>query len=876
MRSEAQPTVYLKDYRAPDFQVDRLHLRFELSPEGTRVTATSYWQRRVDNAPLVLNGEHMTLESVAIDGTQLSDRDYQLSDNELRIEPEQSAFELTVVTRLNPAANTALEGLYQSSGNYCTQCEAEGFRRITYYLDRPDVLTTFTTRIEADRDQCPVLLSNGNLSDSGELDNNRHYAEWHDPHPKPCYLFALVAGQLSHIEDHYTTASGRDVTLRIYVESHNIDKCDHAMNSLKKAMQWDERRFGLEYDLDIYMIVAVDDFNMGAMENKGLNIFNSKFVLARPDTATDTDYLNIESVIAHEYFHNWTGNRVTCRDWFQLSLKEGLTVFRDQEFSADVGARAIKRIEDVRMLRTLQFAEDAGPMAHPIRPDHYLEINNFYTLTVYEKGAEVIRMQHTLLGETGFQKGLQRYFERHDGQAVTCEDFIAAMSDANDVDLEQFKQWYIQAGTPELSVESHYDARRQRYSLHIKQHTPDTPGQTDKAPLHIPFALGLIDADGKAMPLNEQGDTHRVFDITQGEQTLEFEGIAQHPTPSLLRGFSAPVKLHFDYSREQLAFLAQHDEDSFNRWEAAQRLALDILLALLSDDAERRELTLDPLLIESFEHALYEGGEDKALIAAALTLPSEQYIAECVDVVDPAAIHRVREFVATELAKALRKTWHEIYHENNAQSHYRIHPDDIAERRLKNLCLSYLMRLSRSDSFELCLSQAQDSDNMTDRLAALSLLCEEPGAVRDEVLEQFYTEYRNDAQVLDKWFALQAASHAADTPERLRELMKHEQFTLKNPNRLRALIGTFCRANPLHFHQADGAHYRLVADIILELDGINPQVAARLAGVFSQYQRFIPTLKSAMQREIERIHGSHGLSNDVFEVTDRALAANQE
>ncbi|MGM0563201.1 MAG: aminopeptidase N [Pseudomonadota bacterium] len=875
MRSEQPQAVHLEQYRPPQFAVDRLHLTFELDSEATLVTARSHWRRLEPDAPLALNGEHLELVSVAIDGVALAEGDYQLDDRLLTLHPASDEFDLTVVTRLNPADNTALEGLYQSSGNFCTQCEAEGFRRITYYLDRPDVLTTFTTRIEADRSQCPVLLSNGNPVEQGELENGRHYAEWHDPHPKPSYLFALVAGQLSAITDHFTTDDGREVELRVYVEEHNLDKCDHAMASLKKAMLWDEERFGLTYDLDIYMIVAVDDFNMGAMENKGLNLFNSKFVLARPDTATDTDYLNIESVIGHEYFHNWTGNRVTCRDWFQLSLKEGLTVFRDQEFSADAGARAIKRIDDVRMLRTAQFAEDAGPMAHPVRPDHYIEINNFYTLTIYEKGAEVIRMQHTLLGEDGFQKGLKLYFERHDGQAVTCEDFLAAMADANARKLDQFHRWYTQAGTPVLEVRDHYDPEARQYRLDIRQYTPDTPGQTDKLPLHIPLALALLDGEGRLLPLNDRGDSSGVFDITESEQSLTFDQVNERPTPSLLRGFSAPVKLDYPYSRDQLAFLAAHDDDAFNRWEASQRLQLDIVHALLEDHAAGRELTLPAQLVEVFDQTLYEGGDDKSLIAAALTLPSERYIAETVDVVDPEAIHTVREFVAAELARSLRKAWLEHYHENNAQDRYRIDPDDIAERRLKNLCLSYLMRLSRNDSFELCLSQAQDSDNMTDRLAALALLCEEPGAVRDEVLAGFYRQFEDDPQVLDKWFALQAASSAEDTPQRVRELMQHDKFTLRTPNRLRALIGTFYMANPLHFHQPDGANYQLLADVVLELDRINPQVAARMVSAFNGYARLESGRRQAMYQQIKRIHAHDELSSDVYEVVDLALKADQ-
>ncbi len=860
-------TTYLKDYQPPVFAVDALHLQFALHPEATQVTATSQL-RRLRPGALQLNGEELSLQAIRIDGRTLAETEYRYADSLLELLDVPDVFELSIDTCINPAANTALEGLYQSSGNFCTQCEAEGFRKITFYFDRPDVLTVFTTRIVADRQHYPVLLANGNCIAREELEDGRHAVTWHDPHPKPCYLFALVAGDLQLVRDHFTTCSGREVELCIYVEAHNIDKCEHAMQSLKNAMAWDEQRFGLEYDLDIYMLVAVDDFNMGAMENKGLNIFNAKYVLARPDTATDADYQGIESVIGHEYFHNWTGNRVTCRDWFQLSLKEGLTVFRDQEFSADMGSAAIKRIEDVSMLRSHQFAEDAGPMAHPIRPESYIEINNFYTLTIYEKGAEVIRMQHTLLGEAGFQRGMRQYFARHDGQAVTCDDFVAAMQDANpDTDLRQFKRWYAQAGTPVVEVREAYDADSLEYTLFFKQHTPPTPGQVDKLPLHIPIKLGLLGADGKDLPL-----ACELFHLTEAEQTLRFTRIAQRPVPSLLRGFSAPVKLHFDYSREQLQFLAAHDSDSFNRWEAMQNYALQVLHGLIADYQAGRDLQLEAGFIASVEAILNQRDADKALQAAALHLPSERYIAETLDEVDPEAIHAAREFVATALARALRKDWLAVYHENAAQDEYRPCAADIAERSLKNRCLAYLMKLDSNDSFALCLGQCQDADNMTDSLFALNQLCHYAGAARDDVLDGFYQRWQHDTQVVNKWFSAQASSPLPDCLQRVEALMAHPHFDLGNPNKVRALLGSFCMNNPVNFHRPDGAGYTLLADVVLQLDARNPQLASRMVSAFNSWRRYDAQRQALMQAQLQRILATAQLSRDVYEIVSKALA----
>jgi aminopeptidase N len=681
MKNNENPkAVYLKDYKPPAFWVETVDLEFDLEPESTRVRSVLRIRRdpqAAADAALELDGADLELLSVALDSKRLGPADYKLSDTGLTIASPPAAFTLEIETRINPAANTSLEGRYMSGGNFCTQCEAEGFRKITYYIDRPDVMARFSTVIRADRGAFPVLLSNGNCVERGDFQDGRHWVRWEDPFPKPCYLFALVAGKLVAIEDRYTTRSGRKVDLKIYVQPHNRDRCEHAMLSLKNAMRWDEESFGLEYDLDIFMIVAVDDFNMGAMENKGLNSFNSKYVLARPDTATDADYQNIEGVIGHEYFHNWTGDRVTCRDWFQLSLKEGLTVFRDQEFSADMSARALKRIEDVRLLRTVQFAEDSGPTAHPVRPDSYIEINNFYTVTVYEKGAEVIRMQHTLLGKDGFRKGMDLYFKRHDGHAVTIEDFVRAMEDANKADLKQFRLWYSQAGTPELQVTDRYDASKRSYELTIRQLCPPTPGQPIKLPMHIPVAVGLLDTDGHGLPVRlKNGKTAadtQVLNLTAPEQTFTFTDVPVKPVPSLLRGFSAPVKLRYDYSDHDLCLLMAHDGDSFNRWDAGQQYALRVLLHLLEGRQENKSPAVDRNFIEAFDATL-RSDADPGLIAEILSLPSERYIADQVRTIDPQNIHRVRETVGREIATALSSLLRQRYDELRDDGDFSIEP----------------------------------------------------------------------------------------------------------------------------------------------------------------------------------------------------------
>ncbi len=871
--SKKPKTIYLKDYRPPAYEVEALDLHFDLHERATVVTATQRL-RRLRPEPLRLDGEELELLSIELDGEPLREGDYRLDDEGLTLDTPPERFTLKIRTRIDPEANTTLDGLYLSSGNFCTQCEAEGFRRITYYQDRPDVMTLFTTTLVADRERYPVLLSNGNLVEQGELEGGRHYARWEDPFKKPCYLFALVAGNLEHVEDEFVTMSGRRVTLRIYTEAHNIDKCDHAMASLKRAMKWDEEVYGREYDLDIYMIVAVDDFNMGAMENKGLNIFNSKFILARPETATDTDYAHIEGVVAHEYFHNWSGNRVTCRDWFQLSLKEGFTVFRDQCFSADMFSHAVKRIEDVNLLRSVQFAEDAGPMAHPVRPESYVEINNFYTVTVYEKGAEVVRMIHTLTGPEGFRKGSDLYFERHDGQAVTCDDFVKAMEDANAIDLTQFKRWYSQAGTPQVSITTEYDADAGRYAITFRQHCPPTPGQPEKAPFHIPVALGLLDRHGRPMPLTLEGEEgpgpdHRVLDFTEREQRFVFTGITEAPVPSLFRHFSAPVKVEYDYGDEELAFLMAHDGDQFNRWDAGQRLAIRLIRARVAGAAHDELLAL---YSEAFGRLLHDEATDPNLLAEALRLPRESYLAEFFEPADPVAIHAARRGLMESLARAHEgELW--LLLERLEQPRYRFDAEAIGKRALRNTALGYLAALESEEVVERAWGQFRHADNMTDVMAAMAVLVDIDTPRRQQALDLFYEKWRGEPLVVDKWLTLQATSRLPGTLERVRALKAHEAFNMKNPNKVRALIGAFCSGNPAQFHQPDGAGYRFLADNVLELDPVNPQIAARLLTPLIQWRRYDEARQRLMRAELERIVATEGLSKNSYEIASKALEA---
>jgi aminopeptidase N len=885
----ADPTtpqpVRLEDYRAPDYLIDRVDLDVRLDPASTEVV-TRLAVRRNPAAghrrpPLVLDGQALELVSVRLDGEPLGANRYSLDDEHLTIEAPPAAFELEIASRTSPEQNTALEGLYLSNGIFCTQCESEGFRRIAYFPDRPDVMATYRVRIEAERARCPVLLSNGNLVEAGELPGGRHFAVWHDPFPKPSYLFALVAGDLARLEDHFVTRSGRDVLLEIYAEAKDIDKCDHAMASLKRAMQWDEDRFGLEYDLDRFMIVAVSDFNYGAMENKGLNIFNTKYVLAKPETATDTDFVAIETVVAHEYFHNWTGNRVTCRDWFQLSLKEGLTVFRDQEFSSDLHSRAVKRISDVRRLRATQFIEDAGPLAHPVRPDSYVEISNFYTPTVYEKGAEVIRMLHTLIGEDAFQRGMRIYFERHDGQAVTCEDFVAAMEAASGRDLGKFRLWYSQAGTPRLTVRGAYDADTRTYRLTARQTTPGTPGQPDKRPMPIPLALGLLDPSGAPLPLRFEDEaapvgTSRVLELDADEQRFTFLDVPAPPVPSLLRSFSAPVILDAGQDDAQLRFLMAHDADPFVRWESGHAYATRLMLGLIEAHGPQgrgigRAVGLDPGLADGFAATLADPALERAFVAQALSLPAESFIGEQMAVINIDAIHAVRELLRKTLGERLAVQWAETYRTHRTDGPYSIEAEAIGRRALKNLALGYLVASGSDEGGRMCVAQFRDADNMTDRLAALSLLAESDLTERAHALASFYERWRGDALVIDKWFALQAQSQRPDAIDQVTRLLAHEAFTLKNPNRVRALVGAFAQGNPTGFHGADGAGYALVADQVLALDARNPQVAARLLTPFGRWRRHDAGRQDLMRAQLERILATPNLSRDTFEIASKSM-----
>ena len=885
MRTEQPKVIHLKDYQAPDYLIDETHLTFELYEDRTLVHAQLVMRRNPAAGsglpPLELHGQDLELLSLSLNDRELGLGDYQLGESTLTLQPDSAEFTLDSSVVIHPESNTALEGLYKSGKMFCTQCEAEGFRKITYYLDRPDVMSRFTTTVSAEQQRYPVLLSNGNPVASGSEGNGRHWATWEDPFKKPAYLFALVAGDLWCVEDSFRTMSQRDVALRIYVEPENIDKVQHAMDSLKKSMRWDEEVYGREYDLDIFMIVAVNDFNMGAMENKGLNIFNSSCVLARAETATDAAHQRVEGVVAHEYFHNWSGNRVTCRDWFQLSLKEGFTVFRDSEFSADMNSRTVKRVEDVAFLRTNQFAEDAGPMAHPVRPDSFIEISNFYTLTVYEKGSEVVRMIHTLLGAEGFRKGSDLYFQRHDGQAVTCDDFVKAMEDANGVDLTQFKRWYSQSGTPRLAVEGEYDAAARRYTLTVRQSCPPTPGQPSKEPFVIPVALGLLDANGAEIALRLQGEdaasgTMRVLAVNEAEQTFTFVEVPEQPLPSLLRGFSAPVKLSFPYSRDQLLFLMQHDSDGFNRWEAGQQLSVQVLQELIGQHQRGEPLAMDERLTEALRSLLQNETLDAAMVAEMLSLPSEAYLTEISEVADVDAIHAAREFARRQLGNRLFEPLYQRYMTNrevSRQTAYEASAEHFARRALQNIALAYLMFSERSDILSLCLDQFDNADNMTERLSALASLINSPfEEKRAKALETFAEHFKDDPLVMDQWFSVQAGSPLPGGLERVQALMQHPAFTLKNPNKVRALIGAFANQNLVNFHRPDGAGYRFLADQVIVLNALNPQIASRLLVPLTRWRKYDEARQALMRGELERILASGELSSDVYEVVSKSLA----
>lgn len=879
MEKSTQPqTVYLANYKPPAYFIDEVHLDFNLGDEETIVKSLLRIRRNRhagDSHELRLHGEELILEDIRLDN-QLLDKDkYILTKDYLIIPDAPDLFELQITVKIYPHKNTALSGLYCSRDTFCTQCEAEGFRRITFYQDQPDVLARFTTVIHADKEKYPVLLSNGNLVASGDEENGRHWVKWEDPFKKPSYLFALVAGDFDLLQGRYMTQTNREIDLKIYVEKGLGDQSAHALYSLQEAMRWDEVAYGREYDLDIYMIVAIGDFNMGAMENKGLNIFNTKYVLAKPETATDMDYIQILSVVGHEYFHNWSGNRVTCRDWFQLSLKEGLTIFRDQSFTEDVLSQGVMRIHDVNALRESQFPEDAGPLAHPVRPDSYIEINNFYTATVYNKGAEVLRMLQSILGRLVFRKGMDLYFATYDGQAVTIEDFIKIMEDVSGLDLEQFRLWYSQAGTPVLTVEDDYDAAHETYALTISQHTPPTPGQSEKQPQHIPIRMGLLDADGGSVPLHLEGqliEPEKILHLTSRTQQFVFHHVKNKPVPSLLRGFSAPVKLKYGFTDEQLLFLFEHDRDEFNRWEAGQLYALHKIQQLIDDYRRERQLELPQEWVQALRNILTQKTSDKYLLAEMLRLPSENYIGEQMQIIDVEAIHAVREFVLNELAQALESEFKQIYADYIPQAGpFRFDIKDVGSRALKNCALGYLSRLPQGDDLAMQQFNQSYKVNMTDAAAALACLanCESP--LRQQALDTFYNYWQHDALVVDKWLAIQATSSLPSTLANIKKLSRDKAFDIKNPNKVYSLIGAFGMRNPSCLHAESGEGYVFLREIVQKLDELNPQVAARMIKPLTTWKRYSPDRQRLMCEQLEIILKSGIVSPDVYELASKSL-----
>ncbi len=865
--SQAPQAKYRKDYQAPSHTITDIDLTFDLYDNDTIVTALSKVVQKGESTTLELDGEGLELRSVKVDGEDWAH--HEVKEASLVLSDLPAEFELEIITKIDPEANTALEGLYKSGGAFCTQCEAEGFRRITYYLDRPDVLAKYTTKVIADKATYPYLLSNGNRIAQGEAENGRHWVQWQDPHPKPAYLFALVAGDFDVLRDKYTTMSGRNVDLEIFVDKGNLDRAGHAMTSLINSMKWDEERFGLEYDLDIYMIVAVDFFNMGAMENKGLNIFNSKFVLANDQTATDRDYLGIEAVIGHEYFHNWTGNRVTCRDWFQLSLKEGLTVFRDQEFSSDLGSRAVNRIDNVRIIRGPQFAEDASPMSHPIRPDKVIEMNNFYTLTVYEKGSEVIRMYHTLLGEEGFQKGMKLYFERHDGTAATCEDFVSAMEDATGVDLKQFRLWYSQSGTPTLRVNSEYNAEAKTYALTVEQFTEATQDQAEKQALHIPFDIELYDSKGQVIPLIINGESvHNVLDIKQDKQTFVFENVVEQPVPSLLREFSAPVKLEYDYSDAELIFLMKHATNDFARWDASQMLLAKYIRQNVNNVQTGSEVQLSEDLIDAFRGVLLDENLEPAFIAQVFSLPSINEITGWYKQIDVDAVDTVLNSITVSLSTALEDELSATYH-TLKQAEYTIDHAAIGKRALRNQCLQFLAHTDKGNT--LVKAQYEAANNMTDTIAAMSAANSAQLECREELMADYSDKWKHDGLVMDKWFALQGTNPAEDALEKVKATMNHEAFSLKNPNRTRSLIGSFLAANPVRFHDKSGSGYQFAGEILRQLNDSNPQVASRMIDPLLKFRKYDEARQAMIRAELEKLKAMDNLAKDLFEKVTKAL-----
>ncbi|KTC64585.1 aminopeptidase (plasmid) [Legionella adelaidensis] len=856
-------TIYRNDYQPPNFIVNNIHLNFDLFDDHALVKSELSFTRQ-HPGPLCLYGDELELVNIEMNNEKLDERAYRLENDNLLLTECPEHFSLTITTRIRPQENTKLSGLYRSDDMFCTQCEAEGFRRITFFPDRPDVLTSFTTRITADKKKYPVLLSNGNLIESGELEEGRHWVIWQDPFKKPSYLFALVAGDLACVRDEYTTMSGRTVDIRIYVEPGNEDKCDHAMASVKNAMRWDEESFGREYDLDIFMIVAVSNFNMGAMENKGLNIFNSKYILARPDTATDQDYIDIEGVVGHEYFHNWTGDRVTCRDWFQLSLKEGLTVFRDQEFSRDMNSRDVFRIADVRVLRNSQFPEDAGAMAHPVRPDSYQEINNFYTATIYNKGAEVIRMQQTILGKEGFRKGMDLYFERHDGQAVTIDDFVAAMEDANNVDFTQFKRWYSQAGTPEVTVIEEF--ANNKLTLTLEQHCRPTADSKEKLPFHIPLRIALYTNQGESITLKQE-----LIELKEKKQIFTFENIAEKPIISLLRDFSAPITLHFKQSQEDLIRLLRFESNGYAKWDAAQRLTLNCLTHFYNTNEEEWELPES--LINTYAHVLRDEGLDYALRAELITLPSYEDVASCLEEVDVIKVEKARDFFRSQLGSALFESAHQLYEKLWQAEDHLMNNKAYGRRKLRNMCLWFMMKADEERAISLCQTQFAQAKTMTDQIAGVGLIANSHSEVpRKSALAQFYQQWQNEDLVIEKWFGIQATSELPHTLERVKELLNHKDFTFKNPNKVRAVIASFCQANPRNFHAEDGSGYAFLTQMLVKIDALNPQIAARLATPFTRWQKLNKERQALIKKELNYLYGCD-LSKDLRELVSKSLEA---
>ncbi|MBS0288329.1 MAG: aminopeptidase N [Proteobacteria bacterium] len=877
MQNAKLKTTYLKDYQLPDFAIHSIDLHVELNEDKTIVHSLLHVERRLpqQTTPLVLHGEGLKLLSLRLDEKPLAQTEYEQTLQSLTIKSVPHSFQLEIVTEILPQKNTSLSGLYRSGKLFCTQCEAEGFRRITYYLDRPDVMSLFTTTIVADKAKYPILLSNGNKIEAGELSENRHYVKWQDPFKKPSYLFALVAGDLVKISDNYQTQSGRNVALEIYVEAQNKDKTDYAMQALKHAMLWDEKAYGREYDLDVYMIVAVNDFNMGAMENKGLNIFNSKYVLASEKTATDVDFQNVEAVIGHEYFHNWTGNRITCRDWFQLSLKEGLTVFREQQFSASMGSPTVKRITDARIIRTRQFAEDAGPMAHPVRPESYIEINNFYTSTVYNKGAEVIRMLHTLFGQAGFRKGMDLYFERFDGQAVTIEDFVKALADANGTDLNQFFRWYNQAGTPLVNVKEAYDAKLKQFKLTLTQQCPKTPDNLSKEPFIMPIKVALYDEKGTKIALECKSNLHKTSEgsfLIVDKETNEFifENVPIKPVPSLLGNFSAPVKLSYPYTEAELVLLMLSDEDLFNRWDASQRLGTKAIKSLMKDHLADKSLVVPTTLIEAYRELLQQDIPEPALLAQLITIPSFHYVAENLEIIEVDALITARKTLVEVFAQSLEEELAKVYQACQEQDDGSLKNTSMSHRALKNTCLYYLVKAG-AKWLKLAQAQYEKARNMTDKMGALSAINHSTSTLRQTLFDDFYKTYQKEDLVVNKWLALQACADLPNVLENINKLLKHEGFDIANPNKVYSLINTFAMSNPERFHDDEGKGYEFIALRVIELNARNPQVAARLLEGLTQWKRLDATHSALMKNALIKIESSGDLSEDVFEIVTKSL-----